>query len=211
MTKSEKIKKAYVDYILEEGRQPASVFSFVKKLKMKEAEFYEEYASFAILEGKIWVDFLEETISKMESEPVFEDYSAREKILSFFFTWIEVLKENRSYTLKFFEKDKLQLMKDASNLVDFKDAFKDYMDKIMIEGIENREIEQRPFISERYSSIIYAQALLITDFWVKDGSENFEKTDTLIEKSVNTAFDLMGKSPLDSMFDLAKFMFQNKS
>jgi Tetracyclin repressor-like, C-terminal domain len=211
MIRSEKIKKAYIEYILEEGHQPASVFAFAKKLKMKENEFYQEFASFTIIESKIWVDFLEETIAKMESEPVFENYSAREKILSFYFTWIEVLKENRSYALKFFEKDKRQLMKDANNLKDFKEAFKDYMDKIMIEGIENREIEQRPFISERYSSVIYAQALFITDFWIKDGSENFEKTDTLIEKSVNTAFDLMGKSPLDSMFDLAKFVFQNRA
>jgi len=32
----------------------------------------------------------------------------------------------------------------------------------------------------------------------------------MIEKTVNTAFDLLGRSPLDSLFDLGKFIFQNR-
>jgi hypothetical protein len=31
-----------------------------------------------------------------------------------------------------------------------------------------------------------------------------------IEKSVNLAMDLMGKSPLDAALDFGKFLFQNK-
>ena len=38
-----------------------------------------------------------------------------------------------------------------------------------------------------------------------------EKTDTMIEKSVNTVFDLLARSPLDSLIDLGKFLYQNRS
>jgi hypothetical protein len=43
-----------------------------------------------------------------------------------------------------------------------------------------------------------------------DTSNAFEKTDAAIEKSVNLAMDLMGKSPLDAALDFGKFLFQNK-
>jgi Tetracyclin repressor-like, C-terminal domain len=51
---------------------------------------------------------------------------------------------------------------------------------------------------------------MILDFWVKDKSKGFENTDAMIEKSVNTAFDLMGSTALDSVLDFAKFMYQNR-
>ena len=54
------------------------------------------------------------------------------------------------------------------------------------------------------------QLLYILDFWVKDLSRGFESTDTAIEKSVNTSFDLMGKSVVDSVLDFAKFAYQNR-
>jgi hypothetical protein len=45
-------------------------------------------------------------------------------------------------------------------------------------------------------------------FWVKDESAEFEKTDEAIEKSVNLAFDLMGKGVVDNVFEFGKFLFQ---
>ena len=47
-------------------------------------------------------------------------------------------------------------------------------------------------------------------FWKEDNSPGFEKTDAAIEKSVNLAFDLIGKGAVDSAIDFAKFMYQNK-
>ena len=53
--------------------------------------------------------------------------------------------------------------------------------------------------------------VLITEILAADlqKSKSFEKTDAAIEKSVNLIMELMGKSALDSMFDLGKFLFQN--
>jgi hypothetical protein len=48
----------------------------------------------------------------------------------------------------------------------------------------------------------------ILRFWCNDDSRDFEKTDEAIEKSVNLAFDLIGKGVLDNAFDFGKFLFQ---
>ena len=47
-------------------------------------------------------------------------------------------------------------------------------------------------------------------FWKDDSSADFEKTDAAVEKSVNLAFDLIGKGAVDSVVDFAKFLYQTK-
>ena len=49
----------------------------------------------------------------------------------------------------------------------------------------------------------------ILNFWAKDSSAGFEKTDEAIEKGVNVTFDLFEKSALDSILDYGKFMMNN--
>ena len=82
--------------------------------------------------------------------------------------------------------------------------------EILLQGKETEEIMDRPIIGDRYSEGLWIQTLFILQFWANDESKDFEKTDAAIEKAVNVAYDLMGKSPLDSMFDFAKFLFQNR-
>jgi hypothetical protein len=86
------------------------------------------------------------------------------------------------------------------------------MNELVVEGQETREIEPRsiPFITAKYPDLMWLLVLSILDFWINDDSRLFEKTDTLIEKSVNTAMDWMGRTPFDSLFDLGKFLYQNR-
>jgi hypothetical protein len=210
MDKSEKIKQAYIEFFLENGTQPPSVYSFTKKLKMKEVEFYDHYNSFELLESDIWLGFLKETISKIESDAVYATYSVREKLLAFYYTWIEILKNNRSYasqTWRLIDKRKL---KTPVFMTDLKIGFKEYARDLVMEGKESQEVTPRRFLDERYPDAFWLQFLMILDFWVKDKSKGFDNTDAMIEKSVNTSFDLMGSTALDSVLDFAKFMYQNR-
>jgi len=212
MTK-DKIRQAYIEYILDKGKQPESIFAFCKRLKIKEADFYEEYTSFPQIESEVWKGFFLETITTAQSEEIYQNYSVREKVLAFFYTWVEVLKQNRSFILKSYEGfQKPIYTKRNPQLSDFKVSFYDYIAELMMEARETKEVEQRPIpqLMQRYPDLFWGKTLFILDFWINDTSKSFEKTDTMIEKSVNTAFDLLGRSPLDSLFDLGKFLFQNR-
>ncbi len=209
----EKIRQAYTEYVLDNGKQPESVYAFCKKLKIKEETFYDEFSSFPQIESEIWKALFVEARAAAEREEVYQNYSVREKLLAFLYTWIETLKKNRSYILKSYEGfDKPVYSKRNAQLVDFKASFYDYVNELLMEARETREVEQRPIpqLMQRYPDLFWAKTLFILDFWVKDTSKSFEKTDTMIEKTVNTAFDLLGRSPLDSLFDLGKFIFQNR-
>lgn len=218
----EKILKAYTEYVLENGKQPTSVFQFAKKLKLAEADFYKEYASFDAIEADIWLTFFKEAKATVESDETAQSYSVREKLLAFYYTWFELLKTQRSFVVYSFERGREQgargrgrsgswaTMQNANVFKPFKEAFYDYARDLLAEGRESKEVEPRPFVTDRYPDALWGQTLYLLGFWVQDVSKNFEKTDTAIEKAVNTAFDLIGRSPLDSLLDLAKFMYQNK-
>ena len=218
----EKIRKAYTEYVLENGKQPTSIFQFAKKLKMAESDFYTHYASFEAIEADIWLTFFTEAMTTMEADETYQGYSVREKLLAFYYTWIELLKAQRSFVVYSFGQLRATQTNNSSRglgrmaqssskvLSLFKESFFDYARDLLAEGRESKEVEPRPFVTDRYPNALWGQTLYLLDFWVRDVSKNFEKTDSAIEKSVNTTFDLIGRSPLDTLFDFAKFMYQNK-
>ena len=226
MENLEKIRKAYTEYVLENGKQPISVFQFAKKLKIAETDFYKEYTSFDAIEADIWLTFFNDAKATVDADETYQGYSVREKLLAFYYTWIEILKAQRSFVVYSYgrlresatasspiAKASMQggsTGANAKTLQPFKEVFFDYARDLLAEGRESKEVEPRPFITDRYPNALWAQTLYVLDFWVHDVSKNFEKTDSAIEKSVNTAFDLIGRSPLDTLFDFAKFMYQNK-
>jgi AcrR family transcriptional regulator len=222
----EKIRTAYTEFVLEHGHPPVSVFQFVKQLDLPESTFYDHYASFDAIEADVWLALFQQARATVEADSVYDTYSVREKLLAYYYTWIEVLKGQRSFAVYSYGRLQGQSAQNQSgprqpaalrtrrmmnNAVvrPFKDAFNDFARDLLAEGRESKEVEPRPFLSDRYADALWLQVVTVLDFWVRDTSKGFEKTDTFIEKSVNTAFDLFGRSPLDSVFDLVKFRLQN--
>src|SRR5438046_1117892 len=99
MNAKEKLESAYVDYVLSNDEQPKSVYIFTKSLKMEEEEFYVHYNSFEAIEKDIWHQLFTKTVDTIKSQEVYSGYSAREKVLSFFYTFIEILKSRRSFVI----------------------------------------------------------------------------------------------------------------
>ncbi len=211
--KSIKIREAYIDYVLEHGQAPASVYQFMKMLNMKEGIFYDYYNSFSAIDKDIWKGFFDETILRIQGESVYNEYAVREKLLAFYYTWIEVLKDNRSYvtyTMKSTQNPMRMNWAKNDFLSVFKFAFLDYANQLIAEGKETEEIVDRPIVGSRYDDGLWQQLLFVLKFWINDDSKGFERTDAAIEKAVNLSFDLMSRSALDSAFDFARFLFQGR-
>lgn len=207
VTKAE-FKKAYMEKVLLTGHVPPSVFVFAKDCKATESDFYQFFNSFKTLEREIWLDWIEATLDILDKDPAYVEYSVRERLLAFYFTWLETLRDNRSFVLKSFEGMSKHELNPAF-LESVKKRFQEYVEDLVVMGTETSEIANRPF-SSNYVKAFWLHFIFITRFWVNDDSSGFEKTDAAIEKSVNVAFDLIGKGALDSILDFGKFMFQNR-
>jgi hypothetical protein len=200
----------YLDFVLTEGRRPNSVYQLMKQLGQEETVFYEHFSTFTELEDQLWQEFATETISRLHQEPVYNEYSGREKLLAFYFTLLEVLKPKRSFVnFSLSEVKKPELM--PAFLKGFREKYTDFVKDLIRESIDKGEIVDRPLVGSRYDEGLWVQFLFILNFWLRDRSLKFEKTDAAIEKSVHLSFDLMGRSFVDSFVDLGKFIVQNRN
>jgi AcrR family transcriptional regulator len=202
-----KIQLAYIDYLLNHGERPPSVFKFVHDLGIKEEEFYTHFGSFDGLERQIWKGFIERSILRLQTDNAYSSFSIREKVLAFYYTFFEDLKLNRSFVLLQIDRQpKLELV--PGFLKDLKDAYESHLEKLLAEGKAKGEIANRPYLDKTYPQMFWLQMGFLLTFWKKDNSPGFEQTDAAIEKSVNFAFDLIGKGAVDTAFDFAKFLVQ---
>jgi len=203
------ILHAFKKHVLENGQRPTSVYSFCKEIEESEQDFYNEFNSLEVVEKEIWLSFFEDAVSLLESDETYQNYSAREKLLAFYFTWVQKLKENRSYILVLRETFSLNdLLKNRLEL--FRNAFEVYATNLVKAGYETNEIKERKFISDQYSKGLWLQALFVLKYWIEDTSKGFELTDAAIEKSVDLSFNLIATNTLDSLIDFGKFMLVKK-
>jgi hypothetical protein len=201
-----KIQKAYSDQLCETGKKPISVYQFCKELEITEPKFYKAFASFEALEKSILSTFFVNTLDLLSKDEAYEASKTQNKLLAFYYTFFEVLLTNRTLVMLLLPHDKKQLF-NAGNLKGLKQQMKDYLDSL---GIEIAGLENTPLSSYQDKSIReigWIQFLLTLQFWLKDESAGFEKTDVYIEKSLRASFDLIEKNPFGSLLDFGKFVY----
>jgi hypothetical protein len=208
MATTESIQKAYIDFVLTEGEQPKSVYVFAKKNKMAEEEFYRFFGSFDAIEQSVWTDLANKALIEIKEQEIWAQYSAREKALSFFYSFFELLKSSRSFAVYSIKKQPRTLSSPCV-LDGLKDVFEAFAENILNEGIETAELSDRKFFSKRYKDALWIQFGFVLNFWINDNSAGFEKTDEAIEKGVNVTFDLFQRSPIDNLFEYGKFLAKN--
>lgn len=208
MATVESIKKAYIDYVLTEGHQPKSVYIFAKKNKMTEVEFYQFFGSFDAIEQNIWTGLAQDTLTEIKAQEVWPEYSSREKALSFFYAFFELIKGSRSFAV-YSINNQPKGFTTPRVFEELKELFGNFAEAIINEGIENGELSDRKYFSKKYKDALWIQFVFVLNFWINDSSAGFEKTDEAIEKGVNVTFDLFQRSPIDNLLDYGKFLAKN--
>ena len=198
----------YMDQILLEEHEPKTVYAFCKKNDIEESEFYTFFGSFESLKQEIWNKFLENTLSTVHNDESFASYSPKNKLLTLYFTLFEVLTLNRSYVL-YALKDNKAGLQNLMQLKQMRTTFKEFVKNNI--ATEDLKISKLSKITKPvYSEGSWIQFLFILKFWLDDNSKGFEKTDIIIEKSVNTVVDLLDSKPLENIIDLGKFLWSER-
>ncbi|GAB3824272.1 TetR family transcriptional regulator C-terminal domain-containing protein [Hymenobacter jeollabukensis] len=206
----DRIKQAYLDYVLRHNQPPASVYQLTQQLDLPETEFYRFYPTFAAIDRELWADFGRDARNRAAQEPVWAEYGAREKLLAFYFTLLEILKQNRSYALQSLHRSMPSVPGFTPRVLDdFRQDFETFVADLLREGRLSEEVASRPLVQEQYPRAFWQQVLFVLGFFAKDESLNFERTDAAVEKAVTLSFDLVGRNTFDSALDLARFLIQS--
>lgn len=212
----EKKNKVTKDKIIEwymnavsNSEKPDSISSFAQENNFKETYFYKHYTSFKDLEKSIFGVFVEETLQLLFSTEDYHQYTAKNKLLSFYFTFFELLTANKTYVLSQL-KDCKSFYYNRHVLRDLRTSFISFINDIDIEKLDFKNEKANTIQDKTYAEGYWLQFLMILNFWVTDESSNFEKTDIFIEKCVKASFDIQQIAPVKSVVDLVKFLWKEK-
>lgn len=205
----ESIISLYMEQVLEHEKIPSSVYKFCKEHHLEEAEFYSFFGSFEGIQLEIWNSFYRQTIQLINKDASYEAFPNKEKMLTFFYTFFEVLTLNRSYVLFALNENK-DMLRNLRQLKGLRIHIKEFAAGLIEETNEGKNIKILKKPVSIFSEGAWIQTLFLLKYWVEDNSQAFENTDIAIEKSVRAIFDLFDTSPLESVLDFGKFLWKEK-
>ena len=208
-TMVQKIFEYYTQSVLEQEKEPTSVYRFCKDLEIEEAEFYKNFTSLEHLRSQIFSQFFNNALSLIQKEKGYVSKSTQEKLLSFYYTFFEVLLLNRSYVLFTLRVGKNPMDKIAT-LKSLRTEFKSFATVLIQDGNALKQSRISQHSESIFSEGACIQLFFLLKFWMEDISPGFEKTDMAIEKSVRTVFDLFDSTSFDSVIDFGKFLWKEK-
>ncbi|MBD8081484.1 TetR/AcrR family transcriptional regulator [Chryseobacterium caseinilyticum] len=206
----ERIFELYGDYILNHGKRPLNVYRFAKDNEFEEKDFYDFFAGFEQIERQILVSLFEKSVELASEVNMAQDISSKEKLLNVYYIFFENLAMNRSLVLMILGNNKMHAAKISTQLREMHREYIRTMDFKDWEIIEKARENVRDAHQKAREEALWLHLVSAVEFWKKDTSPAFEKTDIYIEKTIDTGFELMDNEPLRKLADLGKFLFKEK-
>ncbi|KQT35720.1 hypothetical protein ASG22_01485 [Chryseobacterium sp. Leaf405] len=203
----EKIFELYGDYILNHGERPKNIYRFTKDNQFEEKEFYDYFASFEQIEKQMLVNLFVKSVELAAEVNDTDVITPKEKLLNVYYIFFENLTMNRSLVLMILG-NKMQAAKISNQL---KEVHREYIRTLDFndwEIIEKAKENIKNAHQKAREEALWLHLVSAIEFWKKDSSPAFEKTDIYIEKTIDTGFELMDNEPLRKLADFGKFLFK---
>ncbi|MDN5396580.1 MAG: TetR/AcrR family transcriptional regulator [Chryseobacterium sp.] len=206
----EMILELYGDYILNHSERPKNIYLFAKDNGFDEKDFYHYFSNFDQIEKEMLDHLFRKSLDLTAEISESGEISAKERLLNTYFIFFENLTMNRSLVLMLLGKEKIQGIKVLQNLRETHRQFMKTLDFNTWEILEKAKENIRNFNEKSRQEVLWLHLVSCIEFWKKDTSPDFEKTDLFIEKTVDTGFELIDNEPLRKMVDLGKFLWKEK-
>lgn len=206
----ERIFELYGDYILNHGERPKNVYRFAKDNEFEEKDFYDYFSSFEQVERSMLVNLFDKSVELASKVDSSDKITSREKLANVYFIFFENMTMNRSLVMMILGNDKLHSAKISNYLKETHRHFIKTLDFKDWEMIQKAKDDVKNFHEKAREGALWLHLVSAIEFWKKDTSPAFEKTDIFIEKTIDTGFELMDKEPLRKVLDLGKFLFKEK-
>ena len=139
------------------------------------------------------------TVAICHTDENYVQYSVREKMLAFVFTFLQNIAAQEADFTASIQKNKYPWQQQG--LKDLKANFKKFTDDLIFEGTNSGEIQARPLIANYYQTNLWNAFWTILFFWANDKSNYKENSDVMVEKTIHFSFDLLAPNAIDSGVD----------
>ncbi|NIJ55286.1 TetR family transcriptional regulator C-terminal domain-containing protein [Dyadobacter arcticus] len=206
---ADRITELFMQYCLENNKKPESVYLFCKQNGFVEKDFYKHFSSIDSLEKSVFVTFHNLAVSLINQSGDVLTLGFRDKLLTYYYTYFEILTANRSYVV-FALTDSKNRLNGLVKLKEFRTHFKAFIADISAGYLKVKSERIHKAQQDALEEGAWIQLLVTLRFYLDDESLGFEKTDLFIEKSIRATFDLIDITPLESVIDFGKFIIKEK-
>lgn len=194
--------QAYRD-LVNTDTYPINAYTVAQKAGISEQEFYAHFASADAIGSHIWTQLAHEVSEALHSSAQYREYPARQKVLSYFFTFFEVAVKERTFIDQTLGDDRIMKA--------YKTAFKELMQQIVEEGLATDDIKDRLYQSRNYPIVMWELHMKLVRFWLRDESEGFAETEKAVENYSKLPLEMMGPNLVDSMVDTVKYELERRN
>ena len=206
----QEILDIYMEYVESHGIDIA-VEDFCSDTQLDKYNFYDYFDSMAHVERSVWESLLQASVQTVTNDELFDALPKRDQLLSLYYTFFENCELNSDFlTLSIDNHGRWGMIKVLAPMKEVYIEFIDQLDIIGSCGIGDLEDTINKITDKIGGEGFYSQLLFLIDFWHHDDSVDKEKTDVAIEKAVKATMDLLDITPIKSVFDFGKFIFQER-
>lgn len=179
------------------GEDPINPHTIAEKAGMTAEQFGQFFGSAEEVGRKAWSDYLTTIQAQLGKSETYQGYSAREKMIAYYFSLFETLGPDRAF---------IEKTHSHSHLVrDYKAAFRAHMAEVVQEGLAMSDVQERFSLSQYYPDVLWVLHEKLVNFWLDDTSEDFTATERAIEIYSKLPLELMGNNVFDSLVETVRF------
>ena len=201
-----KIEKRLKKFLVKENRLPKKMKDLLKAKETAKSFSAVEKDPQKLFES-IMESYITSTLAVLEDDKNYSKMSVREKLLSFYFVFINQIQQDEKFLKVVFSPKQFQLLRMVKN--GMRPPFMSFMDQIVQEGIINEELKSRMVLDKFYAKTLEKDLIIVLKFWLKDQSEEKVKTDELIERLVHLEMNMLGPNFIDDLMGIGKMMLEN--
>ncbi|MDX2063014.1 MAG: hypothetical protein SFY70_08140 [Bacteroidia bacterium] len=195
----ESVLAAYKQLVAEAGRQP-SLEAVAEKAGISPDQLREFFGATHEMGRKAWADIVVAIQKQLQASETYQNYSAREKMIAYFFALFEALAPDRAFVAVTHADDDL--------IGEYKLAFRSHMETLVNEGLAMSDLVDRLSTSQYYPDLLWRLHQVLVSFWLDDTSPDYADTERAIEIYSKLPLELMGHNLLDSFIETLTFSFE---
>ncbi|MBS0659907.1 MAG: hypothetical protein JSR82_16835 [Verrucomicrobia bacterium] len=200
-----RIVDALLDHLRTHGQPPESVEAFCRAHGWSEDDFRAHFASLSEAEALYWDNFLRWVVEAVEGGAEWEEFNARQRLLSLLFAFIEAVQDEKALVRARLNSALHPLLR-PDYLAPFEARFRAFATRLAERGVVTQEIASRGPLNQFYPGAFALHLHSVLAFHLRDDSAENQRTDAFIEKSTNLLFEILREQAFDAAFDLARFL-----
>ena len=204
----ETLLAAFTELVISKGLKAATMRETAKTAGMGDATIYNYFPTKDAMVYAYYQDQFDRLILELTRIPDFHTYTFQEQLQTAFDTQLHLLLKDREFVEKTFKTAFLAMSQDYGRVRPVKEKFISIVKEIFDAAMEAGEIEDQVFL-ELMVQFFWEYYVGMVIYWLKDDSDQFQATTTLIDKSINLAAAAIRAGIANKVFDMGIFLFKN--